>query len=739
MNWFILVWSMAGATCLTLAWVHSLVWWQQRRESAANFLFALAAVSTAALAAMELWLQLAESPEEYRLVLRWAYVPFTAIFLSLVAFVRAYLKAGRWWLFWSAIGVRCLALILNFSRVTDVDFQRIVALLPLSFFGQSQVFQSGVIRPTVLIGLGGQLLVLAFVADAAVTAWRRGDRQQALVVGGGILFFTTAALVHIILLNWRLVVTPVMASIYFSGIMTAMGAELSYLVARSRRLEVDLRDSQVKAQLAATAAKLALWDWSLPEDRFSFTPEGRLLHGFPPERTITLDIFLATVAADGRASVRQALQSAAERGEDLHADCRIELPNGAVRWLELQGKIGPASPGRPPRMLGLSLDITERKQAEESLRQSERFSRTVLDSLRSNIAILDRAGKIVAVNEPWDRFCQANGGATSGLGIGANYLEVCRGAAATGDSAAQRTVEGLQAVLEGGSMLFELEYPCHSPAEARWFMMRVVPLASTAGGAVVSHTDISHLRVMQLEKDQLRRELEHTGRVSLLGELSGSLAHELNQPLAAILANAQAANRWMAKGVPDLVEVKAILEDIIAEDKRAGEIVSRVRALARKATPERKLVDLNQVVRDTAALMRSELIAADLPLRLELDPALPPVRGGQVELQQTLLNLLLNGLQAQAETDRGRRSLTVTTRRAEDQVIIAVRDGGPGLSDEVKARIFESFFTTKQTGMGLGLALCRRTAENHGGRLSAENHPDGGAVFSLSLPVSSHA
>jgi C4-dicarboxylate-specific signal transduction histidine kinase len=248
-------------------------------------------------------------------------------------------------------------------------------------------------------------------------------------------------------------------------------------------------------------------------------------------------------------------------------------------------------------------------------------------------------------------------------------------------------------------------------------------------------TDITARKQAEDKARQQYQELAHLSRLSVLGEISGSLAHELNQPLGAILANAQASRRWLAGDPPKLDETRAAIEDIIRDDKRAGEIVHRVRALAKKDAPTSQLLDVNGVIRETAVLLHSELVAADVPLTLELQPHLPAVKAGHVELQQSLLNLMLNGLQAQQATERSRRRLTVTTHHAGGTVTMAVRDRGPGLSPEIASRVFDAFFTTKPGGLGLGLSFCRRIAEIHGGKLWAENHPDGGAVFSLLLPA----
>ncbi len=445
--------------------------------------------------------------------------------------------------------------------------------------------------------------------------------------------------------------------------------------------------------------------------------------------------WVSALHPDDRKRVSKEWQQAVTEKRAYVIEHRFQHADGSVVWVGVWAQPELDSAGEIVGHLGVLIDVTARKQVDESIKQAEDFSQSVLASLSSHIAILDRNGMIIAVNQAWEKFALANDRASSLVGVGCSYLDVCRSAASTGEATAQHAFEGVRAVLDGSSEFFEMDYPCHSPVESRWFLMRVVPLKIPSGGAVVTHLDISQLRRAEQEAESLRRDLEHAGRVALLGEMSGSLAHELNQPLEAILANAQAARRWLAVPQPDLDEIRLIIEDIIRDDKRAGEIVHSVRALAKKDVPNHQLMDVNRMVRETSSLLSRELLAADVPLVLELQPDLPLVEAGMVELQQALLNLMLNGLQAQDAVQRSCRGLTVSTRNAGDRVILAVRDHGPGLSREITEHMFDAFFTTKSGGLGLGLSLCRHIAESHGGKLSAENHPEGGAVFSLPLPV----
>jgi len=240
----------------------------------------------------------------------------------------------------------------------------------------------------------------------------------------------------------------------------------------------------------------------------------------------------------------------------------------------------------------------------------------------------------------------------------------------------------------------------------------------------------------ELEAQRLRQDLTHIGRVSALGELTASLAHELNQPLAAILSNAQAAERLLAAvAVPE--EVREILRDIVTDDRRASDVIRRLRALVKKGDLEFVPLDLNELIREVASLMRSDAISRGISLSLELAADVPTVRGDRVQLQQVVLNLVLNGLDAMHEPGAGERTLVIRTARdGADAVAISVQDAGTGIDEKTVDQLFQPLFTTKTEGLGMGLAIARTIADAHGGRMRAANNVTAGATFQFSLPVS---
>jgi C4-dicarboxylate-specific signal transduction histidine kinase len=227
----------------------------------------------------------------------------------------------------------------------------------------------------------------------------------------------------------------------------------------------------------------------------------------------------------------------------------------------------------------------------------------------------------------------------------------------------------------------------------------------------------------------------------MLGELSGSLAHELNQPLTAILSNAQAAQKLVADGAVDVNELRQILAEIVAEDKHAGDVIQRLRLLLRKDDVRHYPgnLDINEIVGDVLKLMRNDLVIHDVTVHTELAQNLPAVAGDRVELQQVLLNLVLNGCEAMSECDSPERQLFITSGLENGAVHVSVTDWGGSIPEEKMQRVFEPFFTTKAGGMGLGLSVCRTIIGAHRGNLWATNNAEAGATFHFSLPTNSQA
>ena len=239
---------------------------------------------------------------------------------------------------------------------------------------------------------------------------------------------------------------------------------------------------------------------------------------------------------------------------------------------------------------------------------------------------------------------------------------------------------------------------------------------------------------------KVQTELAHVTRVMTLGELTASIAHEVNQPLAAIVTNGNACLRWLGGAKPNFVEAQQAVERIIKDSYRASDVISRVRTLVKKAPPRNDLVDLNEVILETLALAQNEARRSDIFLKPELASDLPSVVGDRVQLQQVILNLIMNGMEAIAKSQDGDRELSVSSGNDEsNNLIVAVRDSGKGLDPANLERVFDAFFTTKPDGMGMGLAISRTIIESHGGRLWATSNSPHGAVFQFTLPAASES
>jgi PAS domain S-box-containing protein len=287
---------------------------------------------------------------------------------------------------------------------------------------------------------------------------------------------------------------------------------------------------------------------------------------------------------------------------------------------------------------------------------------------------------------------------------------------------------------------YEIEFRIVLPdGQQRWIASRGRAQFDDAGKPTLVRgvsLDITARKEAELELQQQRREVTHLSRVTMLGELSGALAHELNQPLTAILSNAQAARRFLAQDSVDLAELRDIVQDIIDEDKRAGEVIRRLRLLLRTGETQRQSVDVNEVVAEVFKLLRSDLATQGVRLQAELAPDLPQVNADRVQLQQVVINLVMNACDAMGALAAAERQLIVRTELAAGAgVLVSVIDQGCGIPVAQVEKVFESFFTTKTHGMGLGLSVCRTIVGAHGGRLWAENNPDRGASFRFTVPL----
>lgn len=376
-----------------------------------------------------------------------------------------------------------------------------------------------------------------------------------------------------------------------------------------------------------------------------------------------------------------------------------------------------------------------RQRADTDAREGEALNRAVLASLSGAVAVVDRAGVTIRVNETWTWLNRSFGHAlVPDLLVGVSYLEACQRAAERGVQEAQPALVGIRAVLERTRAGFSLEYSGPGLDQAGWWEMLVVPLDRPEGGAVITHRDVSDRKRGEHEAQQQRQSLAHSGRLLAVGELAGSLAHELNQPLTVMVTNAQAAQRLIRQPPADLGELREILSDIVQAGQRGANVIRGVRGLLRRADSDQVPVDLNTLIREVTGLLQSDAILKGISVRLEMSPDLPPVLGERVQLQQVILNLFMNAYEAMSGAPDGPRELVVRTKHGPGNVEFLITDTGPGLSDETVERMFEPFFTTKREGLGLGLSISRTIVRAHGGEIRAGRHAERGSTISVTLP-----
>ncbi|HKW02886.1 MAG TPA: ATP-binding protein, partial [Vicinamibacterales bacterium] len=283
---------------------------------------------------------------------------------------------------------------------------------------------------------------------------------------------------------------------------------------------------------------------------------------------------------------------------------------------------------------------------------------------------------------------------------------------------------------------FFLDHRSESGLSPRWWSILVEPLGSGDGGAVIARTDVTDVRLAELEAQRSRQELAHVARVSTVGELTASLAHQLNQPLGAIMTNAQAARRMLDSPSPDVAKLHAILVDIVKDDRRASDIIVRLRKLLRRGELAMTRVNLTSLIREVADLVVGDAIVRAVTVSVDLDGEPVFVQGDNVQLQQVVLNLLQNAMDAVGDQSDGSRQVTVRCSRPHGQAVrVSMHDTGPGLPAGTEDLVFEPFYTTKPGGMGMGLSIVRSILEAHGGSIRAANHEGRGAVFEFDLPL----
>jgi len=721
MNTVQVLWQTVIGACLMLA---AMQWLARRSDRAAPWV-TLLALSIAGIAAGELATMHAPDPEAFGRAVRWMHVPIYAAFVAIIGYVNWSFGTGRRWLGTLALSTRVVCLALNFLFEPNLNHVRITGLREIRFLGEPIKVAEAVFSQRTRLAELSTILLLTFTIDASWRLWRKQDadsRRRAVLMGGGVVLFIATALLQGILIHTGTVAMPYLISLPFSVVMAVMTYEGGRDLRRSAAMATELRENAESMELAANVARIAFWQWNISDDSVWVNPHGRALYGVPEHEPVNLSRFLSTLHPDDREPIRRALDAALADGGNFRANYRVALADGSRHWIEARGKVDFDGRHKPLRMRGVSIDVTERHMMHE------RFRLTV-EASPNGVVLANAEGTILMANQRAEGMFGFGSGELVGMPVDGLVPERFRDSHA--DHRGGFHLGPTPRAIGAGRELFALRKDgSEFPVE-----IGISPVESPEGTLVLSViVDISARREAEDEARRHRDELAHVTRVSTLSELSGSLAHELNQPLAIILANAQAAQRLLAQSPPDHDEVKDILSDIVDEDRRAGEVIQRLRALLKRGETRMLPVSLNDIATEVLHLTNADLIGRGVTVVRNLANGLPAVSGDRVQLQQVLLNLILNGADAMARKPPRTRDLLVSTSATDGIVRLLVKDTGVGLPSDTE-QLFQPFYTTKAHGLGMGLAICRSILTAHGGRLGARPDPDGGAIFELEIPA----
>jgi PAS domain S-box-containing protein len=507
----------------------------------------------------------------------------------------------------------------------------------------------------------------------------------------------------------------------------------------STQTPADLETSDFQLRRHVDAIPGFVWT-AFPDGRVEFCNRRWLDYTGKHSGEFTGKELVAEIYHEDKSDFEKKWRAALTQGESFEVEARLQRAEGPYRWFLVRAAPLRDAKGEISRWYGTNVDIedlkrareeiTELKRTEERLRESEARFQAMADTAPVMIWLTGTDGLCNYFNKPWLEFT----GRSVGQEVGTGWVEGVH----------PDDVQGcfdvfLPAFHARNS--FRMQYRLRrADGEYRWVIESGIP--RYAGGEFVgyigSNIDITDLKRAEQERERLRQaqsELAHINRVTTMGELAGSIAHEIKQPISAAHTNAQTCLRWLGHDQPDLDEAREAVSRIIQDVTRASEIISRIRALFKKEEPRREFVDVNEMIKEMISLMRSEAGRRAISIHTDLTSDLPKVTADRVQLQQVFLNLMLDGIDAINEGNMAGELTIKSQQNPNGQVLISVSDTGIGLPSDRGDKVFDAFFTTKPQGTGMGLSISRSIIESHGGRLWATSNHGRGATFQFILPV----
>ena len=474
------------------------------------------------------------------------------------------------------------------------------------------------------------------------------------------------------------------------------------------------------------------WSLEFSSQELTWSNTTRKLFGVSPEEPVNYELFLSRLDPNDLDRAARAVEKSIETGSNYDIQYRVNRGSESGHWVRALGAIVNDVEGAPARLSGIIMDIDKEKRLEDALRLRERQLRSILDTIPDAMIVIDEHGIIQFFSRAAERQFGYSETEAIGKNISALMPEPDRGRhdgyLSRYLKSGERRIIGIGRIVTGIRM------------DGTTFPMHLTIGEMQSGGQPYFTgfvRDLTEQQQTQARLHELQSELFHVSRLSAMGEMASTLAHELNQPLSAISNYMKGSRRLLAASSdPNVAKIEGALDRAAEQAIRAGDIIRRLRDFVARDEPEKRVESLSKLVEEAGALGLTGAREQDVKLRFNLNSNLDLVLADRVQIQQVLVNLFRNALEAMAHSTR--RELTVTNTLAADEMIeVAIADTGHGFGSGIQPNLFQAFFTTKETGMGVGLSICRTIIETHGGRMWAESNEAGGATFRFTLPAAS--